>query len=223
MAAGIAHELKSPLVSIGGFSRRLQRKLHKGSEEAGYVSTIIGEVDRLEKMLSDILSFSRKSTLCYSVCTMQEIIEEALSVVMPPFEESRVTVLRNFPRKVLTFLGDGQQVKQVFINLITNALEAMHGGAGEIRISATSGRHSGQEAVIVKVADTGGGIPLNALNNIFNPFYTTKESGTGLGIPIVNRIVTNHGGKVQVNNYPGVGVEFIIILPVEPPLPVMQN
>jgi signal transduction histidine kinase len=223
MAAGIAHELKSPLVSIGGFARRLQRKLHKGSEESGYVSTIVGEVDRLEKMLSDILSFSKKSNLCYSVCSMQEIVEEALSVVLPPFEESRITIMRNFPRKVLSFLGDGQQVKQVFINLFTNALEAMQGGAGEIKITATSGRHAGHDAVIVKVADTGGGIPLSALNNIFNPFYTTKESGTGLGIPIVNRIVTNHGGKVQVNNYPGVGVEFTVILPVEPPPPVMHS
>jgi len=223
MAAGIAHELKSPLVSIGGFSRRLQRKLPHGSDESGYVSTIIGEVDRLEKMLSDILSFSKKSTLCYSVCSMQEIIDEALSVVLPPFEESHITIIRNFPRKVLSFLGDGQQIKQVFINLLTNAVEAMQGGAGEIRITGSTGRHGRLDAVIVKVVDTGGGIPLNALNNIFNPFYTTKESGTGLGIPIVNRIVTNHGGKVQVNNYPGVGVEFSVILPVEPPSPVLQN
>jgi signal transduction histidine kinase len=223
MAAGIAHELKSPLVSIGGFSRRLQRKLPKGSDESGYVSTIIGEVDRLEKMLSDILSFSKKSALCYSLCSLPEIIEEALSVVMPPFEESRIKIIRNFPRKILSFMGDGQQIKQVFINLFTNALEAMHGGSGEIRITCTSGRHAGHEAVIVKIADTGGGIPLNALNNIFNPFYTTKEAGTGLGIPIVNRIVTNHGGKVQVNNYPGVGVEFAIFLPLEPPPPVVPR
>lgn len=223
MAAGIAHELKSPLVSIGGFARRLQRKLNKNSDESGYVATIIGEVDRLEKMLSDILSFSRKSTICYSVCSLQEIVEDALAVVMPPFEESLITVMRNFPKKVLHFMGDGQQLKQVFINLFTNALEAMHGGAGEIRITAAPGKLAGQHAVIVKIADTGGGIPLNSLNNIFNPFYTTKESGTGLGIPIANRIVTNHGGKVQVNNYPGVGVEFVVMLPVEPtPLPVIN-
>ncbi|GAM09248.1 signal transduction histidine-protein kinase AtoS [Geobacter sp. OR-1] len=222
MAAGIAHELKSPLVSIGGFARRLQRKLQKGSEESGYVSTIVGEVVRLEKMLSDILSFSRKSTLCYSVCSMQEIIEDAIAVVLPPFEESKITVMRSFSSKVLSFLGDGQQIKQVFINLFTNAKEAMQGGAGEIRVTATTGRYAGKEAVIVKVADTGGGIPLAALNNIFNPFYTTKESGTGLGIPIANRIISNHGGKLQVNNYPGVGVEFVIIFPAEPPAPMMQ-
>ncbi len=223
MAAGIAHELKSPLVSIGGFARRLQRKLPKTTAEAGYVATIVGEVGRLEKMLTDILSFSRKSTLCYSVCAIQGVIEEALAVVMPVYEESCITVIRKFPAKILSLLGDGQQLKQVFINLFANALESMQGGSGEIKITVAGSKQGGHDSVIVKVADTGGGIPINSLSNIFNPFFTTKESGTGLGLPIANRIVTNHGGKIQVNNYPGVGVEFTIIIPVDPPPPVQRD
>jgi signal transduction histidine kinase len=218
MAAGIAHELKNPLVSVGGFARRLQRKLPKGTDEAGYAATIVGEVARLEKMLTDILSFSRKSTLCYSVCTMQEVIDEALAVISHSLEESRISVIRQEPGKVLSFLGDCQQLKQVFINLLCNAQEAMQ-GAGELKITLSAGRFNGRESVTVKVADTGGGIPLPSLGNIFNPFFTTKESGTGLGLPIANRIVTNHGGKIQVNNYPGVGVEFTVIIPAEPPQP----
>ena len=218
MAAGIAHELKSPLISIGGFARRLQRKFPKASEEGGYVATIVGEVNRLEKMLTDILSFSRKSTICYSVCTMQEIIDEALSVVALGLEESRITVSRKFPPKVLSFLGDCQQLKQVFINIFTNAQEAMQ-GPGELKIAASPARLAGRDAIMVKVADTGGGIPLESLGNIFHPFFTTKESGTGLGLPIANRIVTNHSGKLQVNNYQGVGVEFVVIIPLEPPPP----
>ncbi len=223
MAAGIAHELKSPLVSIGGFARRLQRKLPKSTAEAGYVSTIVCEVGRLEKMLTDILSFSRKSTLCYSVFAMQEVIDDALAVVLPVYEESRITVIRKFPPKLMSFLGDGQQLKQVFINLFTNASESMQGGPGEIKVTVAASKLGGHDSVVVKVADTGGGIPINSLSNIFNPFFTTKESGTGLGLPIANRIVTNHGGKIQVNNYPGVGVEFTIIIPVEPPPPVKAD
>jgi signal transduction histidine kinase len=223
MAAGIAHELKSPLVSIGGFARRLQRKIPKSTAEAGYVETIVCEVGRLEKMLTDILSFSRKSTLCYSLCAMQDIIEEALAVVMPVYEESRITVIRKFPGKPMSIMGDGQQLKQVFINLFTNASEAIQGSAGEIKVTVSASKQGGHESVVVKVADTGGGIPINSLSSIFNPFFTTKESGTGLGIPIANRIVTNHGGKIQVNNHPGVGVEFIIIIPVEPPSPVQRD
>ena len=218
MAAGIAHELKSPLVSIGGFARRLERKLSKGSEEGKCVATIVNEVDRLEKMLTDILSFSRKSTLCYSVCSMLEVIDDALAVVAPKLEENHVSVIREIPRKIISFIGDCQQMKQVFINLFTNAMEAMQ-GPGEMKITITTGKLVGREAVVVKVSDTGGGIPLASLSSIFNPFFTTKESGTGLGLPIANRIVINHGGKIHITNHPGVGVEFSVIVPAEPLLP----
>ena len=212
MAAGIAHELKSPLVSIGGFARRLEKKLPKSSAELEYAGTIVREVQRLEKMLSDILSFTRKTTICYTHCNINEIIEDSLAIVAMAFEESNIKVIKRFPRNLITFLADCQQLKQVFINLFFNAQEAMKKG-GTISISVSPAKLGGISAVSVKVADSGGGIPLEALHNIFNPFYTTKETGTGLGLPIANRIVTNHGGKIQVNNKLGVGVEFNVILP----------
>ncbi|KAF0221349.1 MAG: GAF sensor signal transduction histidine [Geobacteraceae bacterium] len=214
MAAGIAHELKNPLVSIGGFARRLEKKLHPGSAESGYAETIVREVQRLEKMLTDILSFSKKTAICYNHCNITEILEDSLAIVVPALEESGVKVHRRYPRQIISFLGDCQQLKQVFINLFFNAQEAMKNG-GELNITVASTKLNGKEAASVKVADTGGGIPLEALNNIFNPFYTTKETGTGLGLPIANRIVTNHGGKIQVNNHPGIGVEFNVVLPFQ--------
>lgn len=214
MAAGIAHELKNPLVSIGGFARRLERKLPSGSAESEYADTIVREVQRLEKMLTDILSFSKKTAICYTHCNITDILDDSLAIVIPALEESGVKVHRKYPRQIITFLGDCQQLKQVFINLFFNAQEAMKNG-GVLNITVASTKLIGKEAVSVKVADTGGGIPLEALNNIFNPFYTTKETGTGLGLPIANRIVTNHGGKIQVNNHPGTGVEFNVILPFQ--------
>jgi signal transduction histidine kinase len=93
-----------------------------------------------------------------------------------------------------------------------NALDALDSG-GTLVIQVVAADLDGKEAVSVKIADTGGGIPLEALNSIFTPFYTTKETGTGLGLPIANRIITNHGGKIQINNSPGQGVEFKVILP----------
>jgi signal transduction histidine kinase len=101
----------------------------------------------------------------------------------------------------------------VFLNLFFNAQEAMKNG-GQLAITVAATRLNGSKALSVKVADSGGGIPPEALHNIFNPFYTTKESGTGLGLSIVNRIVTNHGGKIQVNNHAGIGVEFNVIIPL---------
>ena len=212
MAAGIAHELKGPLVSIGGFAGRLSRKLAQDSLEWGHADLIVREVMRLEGILSEILLFSKKPTICYAHCGIAEIVRESLAVVGPPLEEKQIAVNIRWPRKELALLGDGQQLKQVFINIILNAIDAMEVG-GKLDIQVLTGELDGKEAICVKIADTGGGIPLESLSSIFTPFYTTKETGTGLGLPIANRIVTNHGGKIQFTNTPGKGVEFRVMLP----------
>jgi signal transduction histidine kinase len=212
MAAGIAHELKGPLVSIGGFAGRLTKKLHHESPEWGHADLIVREVQRLEGILSEILLFSKKPTICYARCSISDIVKDSLAVVGPPIEEKQITVSIKWPRKELQLLVDGQQLKQVFINIIMNALDAM-GTGGKLSIQVSTGELDGKESVCVKISDTGGGIPIEALGSIFTPFYTTKDSGTGLGLPIANRIITNHGGKIQVTNNPGKGVEFRVILP----------
>jgi len=212
MAAGIAHELKGPLVSIGGFAGRLTKKLPHDSNEWGHADLIVREVLRLESILSEILLFSKKATICYHRCNLAQIVKESLAVVTPPLEEKRISVTTRFSRQKLVLLGDGQQLKQVFINIILNAVDAM-GSGGKLVVQATPDELDGKEAVCVRISDTGGGIPIEALSSIFTPFYTTKENGTGLGLPIANRIITNHGGKIQVVNKPGHGVEFKVILP----------
>ncbi|TGU74604.1 GAF domain-containing protein [Geomonas terrae] len=212
MAAGIAHELKGPLVSIGGFAGRLARKLPKESTEWAHADLIVREVVRLEGILSEILLFSKKTTICYTRCNMVDVVKETLAVVTPPLEEKQIRISTKFPRQKQVLLGDSQQLKQVFINIILNSLDAM-GTGGELMIQVLPCDLDGKDAVTVKIADTGGGIPLEQLNSIFTPFFTTKGSGTGLGLPIANRIITNHGGKIQITNQPGQGVEFRIILP----------
>ena len=215
MAAGIAHEIKGPLVSIGGFARRLKRKLPAESVEYGHTETIVKEVERLEQLLTDILMFTKKTTICYATFAIRDIIAESLDVVAPTLEEHGIKVIIKYPAKAINLLGDDRQLKQVFLNIITNAQEAM-GCGGELRITVTSARLEGADAVSVKISDTGGGIPLPLLHNIFNSFFSTKVAGTGLGLPIANRIVANHGGKIQVNNKVGAGAEFNVILPLRP-------
>ena len=212
MAAGIAHELKGPLVSIGGFAGRLTRKLPHDSSEWGHADLIVREVLRLESILSEILLFSKKATICYTRCNLADIVKDSLAVVGPPLEEKQISVTTRFSRRKLQLLGDGQQLKQVFINIILNAIDAM-GSGGKLAVHAAPEELDGKEAVSVKISDTGGGIPIEALSSIFTPFYTTKQNGTGLGLPIANRIITNHGGKIQIVNNPGHGVEFKVILP----------
>jgi two-component system sensor histidine kinase HydH len=213
MAASIAHELKNPLVSIGGFARRLEKKLPTASMERDYAATIVHEVKRLEKMLSEILDYSKKSVICYAHCSINDIVEDALTIVAPMLEESRIKVNRSYPDKIFTFLGDAPQLKQVFLNLFFNAQEAMKSG-GQLDITISATKLNGKKAISVKIADSGGGIQAEGIHNIFNPFYTTKETGTGLGLPIANRIVINHGGKIGVVNHADVGVEFNVIIPI---------
>jgi two-component system, NtrC family, sensor histidine kinase HydH len=215
MATSIAHEIKGPLVSIGGFARRLEKSLPANLVEHDHAATIVREVQRLEKMLTDILSFSRKTAICYSFCNIVDIFEECLAITSPAFDEHNVKVFKNYPMTVISLLGDSQQLKQVFLNLLMNAQEAMRHG-GDLRITISPANLNGSDAVSIKIADTGGGIPLQSLSSIFNSFFTTKETGTGLGLPIANRIVTNHGGKIQVNNKSGIGVEFNVVLPLNP-------
>lgn len=212
MAAGIAHELKGPLVSIGGFARRLARGVRTGSTEAQYVATIVEEGLRLENMLNDILSFSKKTTICFDRCSIGEVVDGAISIVAHALERNRIRLVKSYPRKELYLYGDCQQLKQVFINLIYNAQEVMPDG-GDLKIGISSAVLGGGKALVVKVADSGCGIPPGLMHNIFNPFFTTKKSGTGLGLPIASRIVSNHGGKIRVKNLAGGGAEFSVILP----------
>jgi signal transduction histidine kinase len=214
MTAGVAHELKAPLVAIGGFAARLVKKLPAPSVEWDYAELITKEVLRLEKILSDILLFSKKTTICYARCGINGIIKDALAVAIPSLSLERIRITTKLPRKNIHLFGDCQQLQQVFINLLLNACEAMEAG-GELRIDVTPAKMGGSKAVSVNISDTGGGIPPEKLHNIFTPFYTTKGTGTGLGLPIANRIITNHGGKIEIHNKPGIGVEFSVIIPLQ--------
>jgi len=216
MAAGIAHELKNPLVAIGGFAGRLTRKLAKDSREWGDADLIVREVIRLEAILSEILFFSKKSGSCFVRCNLRQILRESLQVIEPGLAERNISVYTRFCRHPLHLLGDPQQLKQVFINILGNAQDAMAREGGQLKVNVTVGELDGKEGASVRISDTGGGIPVEGLHSIFTPFYTTKEKGTGLGLPIANRIVINHGGKIQVHNKPGQGAEFTVLLPLQP-------
>jgi signal transduction histidine kinase len=215
MAASIAHELKGPLVSIGGFARRLERKLSPDSSERSYAATIFRESVRLERMLTDTLFFSKKAAITCAPCFIDDVVEESLAIVTNSLEEKNIRIKTRYNKNTPPIRGDFKQLKQVFINLFSNAGEAMKDG-GTLRIIISQTHLDGENAVSVTISDTGGGIPLDVLNNIFNPFFTTKDSGTGLGLPISNRIVLNHGGKIIVNNRVGIGAQFKVILPVSP-------
>jgi signal transduction histidine kinase len=215
MAASIAHELKNPLVSIGGFARRLSRTTTTGTPGHDAAERIVSEVSRLERMLADILAFSKQARICYSPCSLGEMVEDTLATMAIPLQEGGIRVDLRLTAADTTFMGDEQQIMQVLVNLFCNARDAMkQGGVLEVAVEETS--LAGRPALALSVSDTGVGIPLEVLHNIFNPFFTTKSGGTGLGLPIVHRIVENHCGKINVTNRLEGGARFQVVLPVSP-------
>jgi signal transduction histidine kinase len=213
VAANLVHELKNPLVSIGGFAGRLLKSLPTETQQHQYADTIVSEVSRLEKMLGEILAFSRKPTICFSTCDLNEIIQDCLTNCATTFEDHNIKISVSGYDGGWSVSGDAHQLKQVFLNLILNACDAMPEG-GELSFTLTQGETlQGKKTVIVCIEDSGGGIRKEMLPQIFNPFFTTKNHGTGLGLAIANRIILNHLGSIEAHNT-ATGAAFTIKLPL---------
>jgi signal transduction histidine kinase len=209
VVASITHEIKNPLVSIGGFARRLDRNLQDSSPEKKYMRILIKEVKRLEAILNETLAFSKEPSTALGYHDLNRIIEDTLFILEGEFQERNISVTKELAKKLRPLFSDPQQIKQVFLNLFVNAIQAM--GKGGTLVVKTSIQRRDERAVMqVEVSDTGGGIRLEILDNIFNPFFTTKHDGTGLGLAIAHKIITQHQGEIEVINHPGVGATFLI-------------
>lgn len=211
MAASIAHEMRNPLVPLGGFAQRLVRMFPEGSREAEYAEIIAREVRRMEEMLSNILAFSRKQMLCFTEGQVTEIVEEALDLEREALDRCSIEVVCEFADNLPWVQCDEKKLRQVLINLITNARQAMPDG-GTLTVRTARSILRGNEAVSIEIEDSGGGISAEVLHNIFNPFFTTKEKGTGLGLSVSHRIIEHHRGEIEVKNRER-GVVFSIRLP----------
>lgn len=211
MAANLAHELKNPLITIGGFAGRLLRVLPHDTREHQYADTIVQEISRLEKMLADILAFSRKPTTCYHPCDLKLILEESLASCSTTLEDCHIRLKSPENCSQCSVQADSHQLRQLFLNLLLNACEAMpDGGTLTIRMEKSI---LDKPVAVISIQDTGGGIPEDILTQIFNPFFTTKPQGTGLGLAIAYRIVQNHHGSIEATNEQG-GALFRITLPL---------
>lgn len=213
LSTSIAHEIRNPLVSIGGFARRLDRSMPSEAPEKRYTQTIMKEVRRLEKTLSQFLSYTHEEPLVFKELDLREIVEESLSMVTQG-ASGGIQLIKEFSNSLPLIKGHPEQLKQAFFNLINNAWESI-GEKGILSIRVYPVSKNGVTHVRVEVEDTGEGIDPKHLHHIFNPFYSTKENRFGLGLPIVHKVVTTHQGQIEVDNRPGKGVTFIITLPAE--------
>ena len=212
LSSTVAHEIRNPLVSIGGFARRLYRSIPEEAPEKRYTQTIMIEVSRLERILSDLLDYTRKESLTYGEVDLREILEESFSMASEKLSSGEIEFTKDYSEHLPKVMGDRRQLIQVFSNLFNNACEAMK-GKGRFSLRVLPVVKNGSIFVRVEMEDTGSGIDPENLHNIFNPFYSTKESGLGLGLPFVYKIIASHRGQIEVDNRPGEGVTFIITLP----------
>ena len=215
MAAQVAHELRNPLVSIGGFAQRLARQDLKDPKANEYAGIIAREVRRMEEMLGNILAFSKKQLICLENCNISDILQEVFDLEYEHCQRQNIKFVTELQPALPEIVGDYRQLRQVFLNVVINARQVMSDG-GVLTVRARAGSLHGEKAVIVEVEDTGGGIGPDVMRNIFNPFFSTFAKGTGLGLSISHRIVTHHHGEIEVVNGEQ-GAHFIITLPVVQP------
>ncbi len=214
MTANIAHEIKNPLVIIGGFAKRLARQIDLDRTENKYISIILNEVTRLESILNEVLNYVKETPLVAEMCSINDCLDEVLYLLTSDSSWEEINIAKTYDPRLPPISCDSQQLKQVLINILMNSHEAMH-GRGTITIQTKQTTYENRPFIAISIADTGGGIDPANIDNVFNPFFTTKERGTGLGLAISNKIIMNHKGHIDVENIAGKGVTFIIYLPAK--------
>ncbi|HXZ13237.1 MAG TPA: ATP-binding protein [Candidatus Sulfotelmatobacter sp.] len=217
LSAGLAHEIRNPLGVIKGSAEMLTQKVQAtnplASELAGYIST---EVNRLNSLVARFLDFARPSHLDLRPERVSAIVDRALDSVQAQMPDAQIAVQKDYNPRVGEVLADAQLCEQIFVNLILNAYQAMDGAGGRLRICIapeTSGGHAG---VGVTIADTGPGVPPELREQIFNPFFTSKKDGVGLGLAIVAKIVDDHRGWIRLETGTDRGATFRVFLPSSP-------
>jgi signal transduction histidine kinase len=216
LTAGIAHEVNNPLNNIMLTAAVLEEDFDTmpEDEQRELIGDIVGQTDRAQKIVRNLLDFARESEISMESLSIREVVGDALNLAANQIKLSGVELVREIADDLPEVTGDRHYLSQVFVNLILNAVEAMSDG-GTLTLSSDLSLDEG--CVAIKITDTGPGIPPDVLKSVFYPFFTTKVSGrgTGLGLSVSLGIVQKHGGDIKVESTLGVGTTFTVLLPVE--------
>ncbi len=217
LASGIAHEIRNPLAGIKTTAQALGEELSKDDPKREYLNRITREIDRLNELLKTFFSFAKPQTLNPTSCHIKEITNAIVPFLIREIAEKRIHFIENYHPMLPKIYVDKNQMHQAFLNLFLNAIQAMPDG-GELKIEAnpiTINSSDGSKKGFVKIiiSDTGKGIPPHILPKIFDPFFSTKPKGIGLGLSITYQIIKQHGGTIKVESQWGKGSSFTINLP----------
>jgi signal transduction histidine kinase len=211
MAAGIAHEINNPLAGVLLYSTNLLKKMPKNGPFREALEIIVHETKRCGDIIQDLLDFSREREPKKALVNINEVAEKAISILENEFRLHHIRVEKRLSPNLPDTCADANQMEQVFVDLLLNAIEAIQ-ERGVITIESQLGPEGKSETV--KIADSGCGIPQENLPKIFEPFFSTKSNGTGLGLAVSYGIVQKHGGNIHASSQPGQGTCFTIELPV---------
>lgn len=207
LAAGMAHEIRNPLNSISLFVQLIRSGLEE-HEQQEYIEKILNEVDRIDGILRKLLDAARRPKFEISDVQIDRLVDQVLEMFRPQIDLQGIRVVREFRTIPDALKADPSEIEQIFTNLFLNAIHEMPAD-GTLTVQLDCDAHD----VIIRVGDTGKGIPKKHLPNIFDPFFTTKSKGTGMGLSVVLRIVKNYKGKIEVEHSGAHGTTFCIRLP----------
>ncbi len=218
MTAAVSHEIRNPLGIIKSSSQLLRKKMQKVGQETRIADIIVEESSRLDHIITDFLDFARPKAPNLRPCQVDGVIEKSLEFIAAKCDEAGIRVINQSAKNLPEIFVDPDMIYQVFLNILLNSIQAMEQGMGQdqeggLLTVQTSLEESGN-AIHIRFMDTGRGILPDQLKKIWTPFYTTKETGTGLGLGIVKNIIQAHNGTIQVSNHADGGAVFDIFLPI---------
>jgi len=212
MAATVAHEIRNPLTAIRGFAQRISRKVGPDARAGDYCHFIVEEVDRLDRFIKDVLDFARRPRPALEPIDLNVLIRDIVRLLQDELVQHEITMVPMLDLSLPKIRLDESQIRQLLVNLVQNARQAMD-REGTLTLST----ERVDDWAVLSVSDTGVGIPRENFDRIWEPFYTTRTHGTGLGLSLVRRIVEDHGGRVEVESRLGEGTTFRVFLPIHPP------
>ncbi|MCG6918111.1 MAG: PAS domain S-box protein [Deltaproteobacteria bacterium] len=210
LAAGVAHEIRNPLSSVKGFATYFREKLKDSPQDRDTATTMIQEVERLDRVIGQLLEFARPSTLKIKPVRLNDLIQHSLKLIEGDARSKGIKVEVAIPHDLPDVPMDGDRINQVLLNLYLNGLQAM-GGGGVLQVKVS--RDDTRKLTEITVSDNGRGIETADQERIFDPYFTTKSDGTGLGLAIVHKILDAHGGSIKVRSQRGAGTTVTVSLP----------
>jgi signal transduction histidine kinase len=214
MAATIAHEIRNPLTSVKLNIQKVAEEDRLAEMVRAHLGLSLEGIDQIERFIKELLNFTRVQELSLERWQVGQIVGESLKMLRDTLAEKEIAVEQDCGEDLPAVLADADKLRQVFLNVLRNAHEAI-GCRGTIRVACDTAVEGGRTMVRVRITDTGPGIPDKDRANIFEPFFTTKPSGFGLGLANARKIVEQHGGTIAVAKKKGRGGAFVILLPAE--------